>query len=222
MLTLAQSIDDTANGVDKMNRREFSKGIFALLSLASISACTIPVVRESIYIETVSSVLISADGTKLVVITNGYHYIFNIQPTFAQAIKGKFHKFLQATFSDFHVDPNGKITGHVTLVLSMAPSEAMEEAINAGFIKTKTPNSAILETTLDGERYSPGAIQIANKYQLNRTYRIQVTSEQPDDKVTITPITLVGGVLAIAGVTLFALVLITNCAVTGTLNNCHE
>jgi hypothetical protein len=205
-----------------MNRREFSKWMFALLSIASISACTFPVVRNSIYMETVSSVLISADGTKLVVITNRFHYIFNIQPTFAQAIKGNFHEFLQATFSDFHVDPNGKITGHVTLILSMAPSEAMEEAINAGFSKTKTPNSAILETALNGERYSPGAIKISNKYRLNRTYNIQITSEQPDDKVTITPLTLVGGVLAVAGVTLFALTLITICAVTGNLNNCHE
>ncbi len=207
--------------VTKMNRREFSKQLLTLLAIAGISDFAFPAIEAQTYKEEISSVLISADSKKLVVMTNGFHYIFNTPSTIVQALKGKFHEYLQANFSNFHVAKSGKIAGKVALQLSAtAPNDALEDAINAGFIKT--PDGAIFNTAIEGVRYRPGAVPTLEKYKLNKTYEIEVTSEQPGDKARITPLQIVGGALAVAGVALFALVIIGNCAVTGKLSNCHE
>lgn len=203
-----------------MNRREFSKHIVALLTIAGISDCVFSAIDTQTYKEEVSSVLISADGKKLVVMTNAFHYVFNTPSTIVKALKGKFHEYLQASFSNFHVAASGKIAGNVMLQLLAAPADASEDAINAGFVKT--PDGVIFNTPIEGERYKPGAIPILEKYKLNRTYEIEVISEQSGDKASITPLQVIGGALAVAGVALFALVIIGNCAMTGKLKNCHE
>lgn len=204
-----------------MHRREFSKKIFALLAITGTSNFAFSAIGIQTYKEYISSTLISADGKKLVVITSGFHYVFNTTPTIVQALKGRFHEYLQARFSNFHVAASGKILGKVSLQLpATAPDDALEDAINAGFIRT--PDGAIFNTPLEGERYKPGEIQTLEKHKLNQTYEIEVTSEQSAEKASITPLQVVGGVLAVAGIALFALVLIANCAMTGKLNNCHE
>lgn len=204
-----------------MRRREFSRQMLALLVSMGIVGCTSSAIRRESYKESVSSVLISADGKSLVVMTQNFHYIFKTTPTLVQALKGSFHEFLVARFSDFRVVASGGITGNVSLgLLASAPDDAVEDAVKAGF--SRTPKGALFVSRLEGMRYQPGEIQPLETYKLNQSYEIEVLSEQRVETVTMTPVHLIGGVLAVAGVALFALTTVTRCTATGNLKNCHE
>lgn len=78
--------------------------------------------------EAISSVLITAEETQLVVMTSRYHYIFNIPATLLAAIKEPFHPYVQATFSEFHVEIPGATSGTVSLSVSSAPAGALASA----------------------------------------------------------------------------------------------
>lgn len=203
-----------------MDRRKFTEGIVSVLVMVYTSGCNVPVVPEQTYREVVSSILISADGKKLVVVTSRFHYIFDTSPAMIKALQGKYHEFLSAKFSGFHVSRNGKINGSISLSLSGAPDNVVAGALAVGF--SKTVNGTIFNTVLNGFRYNAGVIPSLKKYQLNRTYEIEVSSELVDEEARITPVTVLGGGLVVAGIALFAVAIIVNCAVTGNLKNCHE
>jgi hypothetical protein len=125
--------------------------------------------------EMVSSVLITADEKQLVVMTSRYHYIFEMPPPVLATLKGSFHPYVSATFSELHVDMPGTASGTVSLAVSSAPDEALASAVAAGF--TKTPAGAVFTTALRGHRYTAGDVQPTAKYKLNRTYEIEVEDD---------------------------------------------
>jgi len=98
--------------------------------------------------ETISSVLITTDEKRLVAMTSRYHYVFDIPPPLLAAIKGSFHPYVRAEFSEFHVDMVGTASGTVSLTVSSAPDDAVASAIEAGFTRT---SGGTLPTT-----HSPG------------------------------------------------------------------
>lgn len=149
--------------------------------------------------ETVSSVLISADGARLVVMTSHFHYIFEIPAPVLAALKGSFHSYVRAEFSVFHVDMYGNASGSVSLLVSSAPDSVMADALTAGF--TKTADGAVFATTLQGHRFAAGNVQPTPQYKLNKTYEIQVE----DDLVNYSkpsPIMMAAGYLTIYGILL--------------------
>lgn len=204
-----------------MKRREFieqSAGLTALLTVWVDALAD----DASTYTEHISSVLVSQDETKLVVVTHNFHYIFAAQQTLVKTLKSSFHPHVSGRFSDFRVSSSGLTSGKVTLVVSGAPSDELADAIAAGFRASN--DGATFTTTVIGQRYLAGAIQLPEKYSLNTTYDISVATMQAENKASITPLRVVGGVLVIAGVALFALVIFGACAVHGTLGSsgCHE
>ena len=78
--------------------------------------------------EVVSSVLISADEKELVVMTPQFHYIFDVPTPLVQSIKGQLHPFIQASFSQFHVDINGKTSGTISRATNAKPTVAGKAA----------------------------------------------------------------------------------------------
>lgn len=149
--------------------------------------------------ETVSSVLISTDGARLVVMTSHFHYIFEIPAPVLAALKGSFHPYVRAEFSVFRVDMYGNASGSVSLSVSSAPDNALADALTAGF--TKTADGAVFATTLQGHRFAAGNVQPTAQYKLNKTYEIQVE----DDLVNYSkpsPIMMAAGYLTIYGILL--------------------
>jgi hypothetical protein len=204
-----------------MKRREFIEKSAVVTALLAVGVDALAD-DASNYTERISSVLISQDEKKLVVVTRNYHYIFPAQPTLVKTLKGSFHPHVSGRFADFRVSPYGVTSGKVTLVVAGAPRDELAEAIAAGF--RPSTDGATFTTTVIGQRYRAGPIQLPEKYDLNSTYDISVASEQAGSKAPITPLRVVAGVLVIAGVALFALVIFGACAVHGTLgsSSCHE
>jgi hypothetical protein len=202
-----------------MNRRRFIEQSSWWLAMAGSVAQG---ATTETYKEVISSVLITENGKKLVVTTSQYHYIFDAPPALVRTLKEKFHPYVTATFSDFHVSSSGKTVGTTTLAIANAPHEALEEAIAAGFVRSA--DGAAFTTSLNGQRYRAGGVKPTAQYKLNNSYEINVVSEQSESRTRITPIQVVGGVLVLAGVALFALMVFGSCAVHGTLGTsaCHE
>ena len=149
--------------------------------------------------EVVSSVLIAADGTRLVIVTAQFHYIFEMPAPLLAALKQPFHAYVQAKFSEFHVEIPGATTGTVSLSVSSAPDDAVASAIAAGF--TKTPDGAEYATTLHGFRYTAGDIKVGEQYILNKTYEIEVDDDLKNYRKP-SPITMAAGYLTFYGILL--------------------
>jgi hypothetical protein len=126
----------------------------------------------------------------------------SIQASYAPNLRGLMH--------DFHVDKNNHVTGPLTLILSVSvPAEQKIAAANVGYRCTTRANGEQYcedAMQLQGTRYVAGNIPIGNQYRLNRTYHVEVKTEDgPGAKALLTPITAVAdGVLVIAAVPLLA------------------
>jgi len=202
-----------------MNRREFIGHSALSLTFAGVSSCVTSDEWRT-YHESVSSVLISSDDSKLVVMTPRYHYIFDATPSVIRTLKGTFHPYVKATFGGFRVFKTGSTLGTVTLILSNAPTEAVGEAVAAGF--EPDPKGAELVVSVQGQRYRAGSVKPASPYSLNKSYDIEVTSEQSEAHLSETPIKLVGGGLVLGYVVLLPASVLAGCTMSGSLRNCHE
>jgi ankyrin repeat protein len=149
--------------------------------------------------EIITSVLTTADGRQLVVMTSHFHYVFEPPAPLLAALKGSFHPYVHATFSAFHADIVGTTSGTVTLSVTSAPDDALASAIAAGF--TKTPDGAVFATTLHGHRYTAGDVQPTAQYRLNRPYEIEIEDDLRNYKKP-SPIVMAAGYLTIYGILL--------------------
>jgi hypothetical protein len=202
-----------------MNRREFIGHSALGLVVTGVSGCATTDEWKS-YHEAVSSVLISSDEHKLVVMTAHYHYIFDAAPGLVGTLKGTFHPYVKATFGGFRVFKSGRTLGTVTLILSNAPGEAVDEAVAAGF--ERDPKGAELVASVEGQRYRAGVVKTTSPYSLNKSYDIEVSSEQSQAHLSETPIKVVGGALVLGYVVLLPATVLAGCAMSGSLHNCHE
>jgi hypothetical protein len=187
-----------------MNKRDFVRHSLGCLTVAGLSSCGYHKVRmgaDTTSKEYVSSALLSADEKKLVVMTVQHHYIFDIPSPVVRALKGTIHPYVRATFSQFHVDINGKTTSSISISVLNAPNEVIEAAINAGYARTS--NGAEYTTALHGERYSAGDVQPTPQILLGRTYEIEVVTEGYGYRAS--PIASVAGEFALGGLILFSL-----------------
>jgi hypothetical protein len=182
-----------------ITRRDCLAHFFYCSAAASLSGCAstpdAPTTNEI-----VSSVLVSEDDKKLVVMTPGYHYIFELPPTLLTTLKSDFHPYVEAIFSGFKVNSKGQVSGSVNLTVAETHPEAVAAAIAAGFVGNS--RGAMFKTTLLGERYKAGNIQPTHQYQLNKSYVISV---QGAGDAGPTPIGVVGGTLVLSAVVLYLL-----------------
>src|ERR1700704_4295043 len=148
---------ETVKIMDRRHFLQYSMSWFAIFPAASRATDNHKKVKE-----TISSVLITTDEKRLVAMTSRYHYVFDIPPPLLAAIKGLFHPYVRAEFSEFHVDMVGTAKGTVSLTVSSAPDDAVTSAIDAGF--TKTPGGAMFVTTLNGHRYTANDAQPVAQY----------------------------------------------------------
>ncbi|WP_233874760.1 hypothetical protein [Paraburkholderia adhaesiva] len=190
-----------------MNRRIFICASSAI-AIGSISGCLTHGLYENIdrpeyrtYTETVSQILISADGKNLVFIGEDYHYIFDAPEHFAQLLDSPLHKDLTATFNSFSVSTNGAVTGFVRLELD---NIGEKDAIIASQYDFRTAGKKMWRNlNLSGKRYQAGSFQGAgDQKHLNTPYIVNVKEELPRGGkralVLLTPVTVAAdGVLMI-------------------------
>lgn len=166
-----------------------------------LTGCTSALLRNSwqkdAYTENVSSILISQDGTKLIIICPNYHYVFKMPPNLVAIIRSPVHKYVEAVIpplitGDGSVD---NIRGSLYLVLDKnAPADILEQAKPLGFRYGGWRDAVAYSGSLDGKRYISHAIFPAVTTQpLNRNYQITVeTYTRVDDnaKLALSPITI--------------------------------
>jgi hypothetical protein len=204
-----------------MNRRNFIKGTFSSIVFVSTAGCLTPKFNESRfvtgkYLDTVISFLITEDGSKLVVLGEKYHYIFDVSPSLKNVLLGPIRSELRAYFEIFHVTLDNKISGDYSLeLLNDATDEQKNAAVDAGF----TPGELALTLSghLEGIRYSAeGFPPIGQAYKFNQQYIVEIQEEQSAankaGKILATPIVILAdGVLILTGVALVLLVIALRC-----------
>lgn len=184
-----------------LNRRAFIV-IGALAVCGQSSGCSSILLKDRHYMEKVSTILITEDEKKLVIMTKDYHYIFDAPHSIAITLRSKFHKNVFGEFGEFHVNSSGEILGEYVLRLSKYTSQQEQhEALAAGY-RRHIDGSMSIEGELKGQRYSSNGIQANTDAQrLNRTYLMSVVEEPSklveSSKALLTPIYQgAGGVLS--------------------------
>lgn len=198
-----------------MIRRDF---IFSVLATAvattGLGGCvTFKLIEPEKYDEQVSSLLISQDGKRIIIMTKQYHYIFDAPSTVVASVKSDYRAAITASFSDFDVNADREISGRVSLYIAKPNQETLQAAIKDGY--TKTEYGLIFDSRLKGLRYPAGDVFPAQSYQLNKSYVISVTAEkskaQKARNLLISPVTIaVDGVILLFGIPVVLLMLATS------------
>jgi hypothetical protein len=160
-------------------------------------------------VESVSSVLISADGKNLVVITPEYHYIFENADFILTILRSSFHKYVSADFSLFQVSSFGAVDGEITFYVDLdAPEPEIEKAVSVGFKRVEFAIKTSVKLT--GKRYKSNGVEPKiEAYKLNKEYSISVYARQPAGEVLLTPIVAVGDTFVLVlGVLLLPVMLV--------------
>jgi hypothetical protein len=173
-------------------RRSFLLGV-ALWALLFLVGCTTPAIEAGHrYTENVSSILISQDKQKIVFIGKNHHYIFDAPGAIVTMLGLPLHSSVVGTFSNFHVDKQGGVTGTYNLRIEGNLGERDKtDAASVGF-KPDSTGQLILSGNISGTRYQEdtsllGAIKGDSNHSekleeksavsenLNKTYSITIT-----------------------------------------------
>jgi hypothetical protein len=201
----------------QMNRRKFLTAAAAAPLILSACTTVTDSLNESIaehgyriYKETVSSVLISADGRKLVFFGPEYHYIFDAPEHFAELMDSPLHAKMRAKFNQFDVGEDGGVSGYITIYLDAVLADEMDAAKQLGFSTTYKGTQMHRDIELNGKRYSAKGFDASKVDQklLVKTYEVSVREKNTFNAAkalyVLTPITVAAdGVLTLLTVPLF-------------------
>ena len=134
--------------------------------------------QEQHYTESISSVLVSEDGTHMAAIGSDHHYIFDAPPVLYRALHSSVHAQLAATFSTFHVDPHDVVTGEYTLALPAGASpEAQKAAADIG-LQLGADGRWQTSGVLKGHRFTGWTYRAGREQdKLNKAYTIEFTTD---------------------------------------------
>ena len=150
----------------------------AALGLAGCASHEAATPQEHRYSETISSVLISEDGQRIAAIGDGHHYIFGAPDTLVKALRSPVHPQLTATFSTFHIDPRGVVSGDWLLTLAPDASPAAKEQARAVGLAPGPDGVYAAAGILKGQRFTGWTYKLRGAQdKLNKPYEIEITSE---------------------------------------------
>lgn len=214
-MTIHKSKEKNSSPVPFIENKE--RRLFLLsggLGVAAIlSGCTARLYANTQYTETISSILISQDNKKIVVIGMSYHYVFDAPDVLIRTLTSSFHKSVKGDLSGFTIDSSNAITGDYLLKIEKEASEQEKlEAIAVGFVKSG--EDLIFNGKLNGFRYSAGGIiggmrESKDSLRLNKIYTVKIFTKQSTgekvEKLLLTPVTVAAdGVLLIGMIPLIA------------------
>jgi hypothetical protein len=196
-----------------LKRRELLiAGVWSTVALHT-GCATHALHKDHQYNEKVSSVLMSSDGKKIVVLSNNFHYIFDAPADLVKLLNSPLKKNVSANFGGFHVDGNNNINGQLNIVTDKNSSEDdKKEAIAIGF-KPRPGDEPILGLNLRGNRYSADKFpNYADSHKLNREYSVFIVAKQSNmeklAKAPLTPITVaIDGTLILSAIVLAPLLI---------------
>jgi hypothetical protein len=192
-----------------VKRQEFLSGAFSSLAVLSVAGCFTPILYEThTYDEAAVAFLVTEDGSRLVVLGEKYHYIFDqVTPSLKQILLSPLdlRTMVSAVLADFYVDTNNVVTGDYVLSLSNEASEEQRRsAIAAGFLAA----DLTLSGHLKGVRYSAEGFPLTGQTQeFAQRHRASIREGRSKaTKILLTPITVAAdGALILAGLALMLL-----------------
>lgn len=128
----------------------------------------------------ISSVLISADGKQLVVLTDTRHFVFSAPAKLVAALRSKFHPRLTGDFGVVVIEPNAEVSVSVKLEMPAGSIDEWREARGMGFdTKYGQPSTwELVPEPLRGVVYKANAVTPpADAMKLNRTYQVMVAEK---------------------------------------------
>jgi len=164
------------------------------------------------YDETALAFLVAEDGSRVVVLGQKYHYIFDeMSPSLKQILLSplELRTVVVAYLANFSVSSDNVVTGDYSLYLSSeASDEQRKSAIDAGF----TAPDVTLSGQLKGVRYSAEGFKLpstAQPREFAHRYGASVRAERSKAaKVLLTPVTVAAdGALILGGLFLLFLLL---------------
>lgn len=150
----------------------------AALGLAGCATREATAPAEHRYTETISSVLISEDGQRIAAIGDGHHYIFGAPEVLVKALRSPVHAQLTATFSTFHIDPRGVVSGDWLLTLAPDASPAAKEQARGVGLSPGVDGVYVAAGILKGQRFTGWTYKLRGAQdKLNHPYEIEITTE---------------------------------------------
>lgn len=147
------------------------------------------------YSETVSQILATEDGKKIVVIGQGYHYILDAPPRLIALLDSPLHSKVEARMDGFDVNPDSDLKGDITLFLKDSATED-DVRLAQAFEFSKRGKAMYLPVKLSGKRYSAEnfSMPASQARALNRPYEVRIREELPAGGkaalVLLTPLTV--------------------------------
>lgn len=177
-----------------------------LLSACVTEALLEPVQRETS--EELGALLMSADGGRLLAITNRYHYALDAPPQLRAAIE--FAPQVSLDFGTFVVDSAGHFEGEVRIDVDDISADEAARLAAAGF--SITMDDARADIDLQGQRHQPAELPSAAIHPISPPYRIDFVEHAPPAEVALryaaTPLALgVDGVVLLLGMPVMMIVL---------------
>jgi hypothetical protein len=150
----------------------------AALGLAGCATHEASAPAEHRYTETISSVLVSEDGQRIAAIGDGHHYIFGAPEVLVKALRSPVHPQLTATFSTFHIDPRGVVSGDWMLTLAPDASPAAKDQARAVGLSPGVDGVYVAAGILKGQRFTGWTYKLRGAQdRLNHPYEIEITTE---------------------------------------------
>ena len=172
------------------------------------------------YEEDISSFMTTKDGSKLVVITPNFHYIFRPPKNLIKALNAGFRHKLRMGFVGFAADGINGISGSMELYFLPDTPEEEERGRKLGFYRVGSRPRVERNIRLVGKRFRASAIQVAEKQRLNRSYRIKIQEPNPgyvdtknsSSNIETSPVEhAANGVLLLFGLPLLIITLTAHC-----------
>lgn len=136
-----------------------------------------PEIGHRVSTQDISSVLISADGKYLVVLTDARHFVFSAPANLVATLRSRFHPRLTGEFGVVVIKPNADVSVRVQLDMPAGSADEWREAQAMGFdTKFGDPSRWVLAPDLlRGVVYKANAVRSpADALTLNRTYQVRV------------------------------------------------
>lgn len=165
------------NAVRRLALATLAGAAFVLAGCAASSREPAPP-HEQHYTETISSVLVSGDDKRIAAIGSSHHYIFNAPEVLVRALRSPVHPQLTATFTTFHIDQRGVVTGDWLLTLAADASPAAKEQARAAGLVPGADGVLVAGGILKGQRYTGWTYSLRGPQdKLNKPYTIEITTE---------------------------------------------
>ena len=151
----------------------------ALAAFVALTACAShEPPQEHRYTESISSVLVSEDGKRIAAIGSNHHYIFEAPEVLVKALHSPVHSQLSATFTTFHIDQRGVVSGDWLLTLAPDASPAAREEARAAGLVPGPDGVLAAGGILKGQRYTGWTYSLRGPQdKLNKPYIIEITTE---------------------------------------------